>query len=152
MMLIDPDDLPWDDRPEVCPSLNRKLTGLPYRGANPADYPELFAKAEPFEEFTSPERYQWLLFPAVPISRLEPSCRADYVTDPDSDRDEKDSNLARYDRITEMLHDGVPMWPVVLDQYGWNADGNHRLAVVSDLRLFAEVPVLVALPRQIEPN
>lgn len=100
---------------------------------DPRSYGDLIKKAVKFPEFKAPSRYTWDLVHGVPIGALNPGSRFDYETDPESDDEEAGENLARYDRLVELLvHEGKKPWPVVVGQDGEVIDGYHRLAVLSD--------------------
>jgi hypothetical protein len=100
---------------------------------DPKSYADLIKKAVKFPEFKSPTKYTWDLVHGVPIHALDPGSRFDYETDPESDDEEAGENLARYDRLVELLvHQGKRPWPIVVGQDGEVIDGYHRLAVLSD--------------------
>jgi len=101
--------------------------------ADPKSYADLIQKAVKFPEFKSPSKYTWDLIRGVPIGYLHPGTRVDYELDPESDDEEVGENLARYDRLVDLLvHEGKKPWPVVVGQDGEVIDGYHRLAVLSD--------------------
>jgi len=115
---------------------------------DPKSYADLIQKAVTFPEFKSPSKYTWNLIRGVPIAYLNPGTRVDYELDPESDDEEVGENLARYDRLVELLvHEGKKPWPVVVGQDGEVIDGYHRLAVLSDHGAEA-VDVLWVRPRK----
>jgi hypothetical protein len=100
---------------------------------DPARYAGLVAKAVKFPEFSSPSKYTWDLVRDVPIHYLNPGSRIDYEMDPESDDEEVGENVARYDRLVDLLvYQGKRPWPIVVGQDGEVIDGYHRLAVLSD--------------------